>query len=182
MNQLDAVEAMGLLLRDRELRIRFKNDREATLKEIDIAPEQRSFVSALDPKQMEAQAESLLRKRQNEVSRLIPQTWSRLGDRADITFRLYVDQSPWPTGHRRHLTDASTFCHFLRDSDASEYLRSEHQWISFLANDRSFSVRLLHDLVVRGKERWAIQFCVRRNGVATKTVLRFRSFRELVRR
>jgi hypothetical protein len=182
VNQLDAVRAMGLLLRDRELRLRFENDRKAIIKELNIAPGQRSYVFGLDLRQLDAQAESLIRKRRAEVAHLVPKTWFRLGSEAHLQFRQYVDHSPWPEGHRRHLVDASMFCQFLRNNTASEYLRSEHHWVSFLANDRSFSVRLLDDLVVLGRERWAVQFCVRWNGVATSKVFRIRSFRELIRR
>lgn len=177
MSQLDAVEVMGLLLRDRELRIRFANAPSAVVRELGLVPSQASFVCALDLRQLSVQAESLIRKRQSEVARLVPKTWLRLGREAGVQFHQYADQSPWPEGHRRHLLDASLFCRFLREKTASEYLRSEHHWVAFLASDRLFSVQLCDDLIVFGKARWAVQFCVRRNGVPTSRALYFGSLR-----
>ena len=180
VNQLDAVKALGLLLRDRDLRLRFANDRDATVKKLNIAPGQRSFFSALDARQLDAQAESLIRKRRSEVSRLVPMTWLRLGTQAHVKFRQYADRSPWPKGHRRHLTDASMFCHFLQEIDAAEYVASEHQWVSFLTNDRSCSIRFLNDVALDGRKRWAVQICLRRHGVATRKAYRIRGFRNFV--
>lgn len=172
MNQLDAVEAMGLLLRDRQWRDRFASDRAGTIKELGIAPSQSKFFAALKLEQLDAQAESLIRKRRTEVARLIPETWSRLGSEGRCRFHQYADQSAWPEGHRRHFIDAAQFCEFLRSSAEPEYLRSEHHWVEFVASDRTFSVRLVSDLVVCGKERWAIQLCIRHRGLAARKSFR----------
>ncbi len=168
MSQPAAVKMLGLLLRDRELRHRFAIDRSAVLQEFGIAPDQASLFCVLDSGQLDVQAESLIRKRRFEVARLLPKTWLRLGRQAPVKFRQYVDQSPWPEGHRRHLADASMFCRFLRESAPTEYLRSEHHWVAFLAGDRPVAIRAVPDLVIRGKQRWAVLVCFRRNGLAIR--------------
>ncbi len=168
MSQPAAVRMLGLLLRDRELRRRFAIDRSAVLQEFGIAPDQASIFSELDSGQLDIQAESLIRKRRFEVARLLPETWLRLGSQAPVKFRQYVDQSSWPEGHRRHLTDASMFCRFLRESAPEEYSRSEHHWVAFRADDRSFTIRAVPDLSIRGKQRWGALVCFRRNGLAIR--------------
>ena len=174
MSRLDAVNVMGRLLRDRELRHRFSIDRQAVIEELGVDPDQASFVIGLDVHQLDNQAESLVRKRRSEVAGLLPVTWKRLGTDAGNKFAAYADQSPWPEGHRRHFHDAAMFCKFLHETASTQYLASEHQWVRFLASDRSFSLQFVHDLIVHDKERWAIRFCFRRNGVVTNKAIYFR--------
>ncbi len=180
MSQPAAVKSLGLLLRDRELRHRFARNRSAVLQEFGVGPDEASFLYALDAGQLDVQAESLIQKRRAEVARLIPSTWLRLGRQAPLKFRQYVEQSPWPEGHRRHFADAAMFCRFLRKSAAAEYLRSEHHWVAFWAGNRPFSIQAVPDLIVRGKERWAVLVCVRRKGVAVRQAVYLPGIRGLI--
>jgi hypothetical protein len=172
VRQQDAVEAMGLLLRDRELRQRFAKDRHAVIKELDVASDDHAYLLSLDVEQLEAQADSLIRKRRAEVVRLVPNTWSCLGKSALSSFQEYVDHSTWPQGHRRHLLDSLGFCQFLEERKRLGYLKSEHHWIGFLASDRFCSIRVVEDLMIRERAWWGIQFCFRLKGVAYRGALR----------
>lgn len=180
MSQRDAIEALGLLLRDRALRKRFASDQSAVVKELGVASDQATFLCELNVQQLDAQARSLIRKRQAEVARLVPETWLRLGPEAHLQFRQYADQSPWPEGHRRHVIDADRFCTFLQNRGAPEHLKSEHHPVAFLAGNRPFSVKILTDLMVGEKERWAIQFCLRRKGFVTYKAFHFRSISQFL--
>jgi hypothetical protein len=180
LSQPAAVRLLGLLLRDRELRRRFARNRSAVIQEFGVAPDQASYLCALDSGQLDDQAESLIRKRRAAVARLLPRTWRRLGRQAPLQFRQYVEQSPWPEGHRRHFADAAMFCRFLRRSAAAEYLRSEYHWAAFWAGDRPVSVRAVPDVIIRGKERWAVLVCFRRHGVAVRKVFCLRDIRDLI--
>lgn len=180
MSRHDAVNVLGKLLRDRELRRRFAADRDQVTRELGVCPTDRPFVLALEPDALEAQAESLIRKRSSEVSRLLPGTWKLLGDDAPTLFADYVDQSVWPEGHRRHLIDAMHFCHFLSKDFASSILSSERHWVDFLASSRSLSVRFVSGLLANQNRDLAIQFCCRRGGVALRKNVRvWRSGRNL---
>ena len=175
MRQQDAVEAMGLLLRDRALRQRFAEDRHAVIKELGVVSDDHDCLLSLDVEQLEAQAESLIRKRRAEVVRFLPNTWSCLGTQALCSFHEYVDDSHWPQGHRRHLLDALGFCQFLEERKQVGYLKSEHQWVWFLANDRIFSIRIVSDLMIRENAWSGIQICFRLRGVAHRSALRLLS-------
>lgn len=168
MSQLDAVSVLGRLLKDRMLRMRFADDRKSVIHELGITESDTGFFHGLDLRQLDSQADSLIRKRAAEVARLIPSTWACLGSGHEIPseFRQYVNEADWPEGHRRHLIDATQFCQFLHERSAAEYLASEHHWVAFQAGNQRFSFRLLKDICVSGEKRWGAQFCFRRNAVA----------------
>ncbi|MDG2221771.1 MAG: hypothetical protein P8L85_10335 [Rubripirellula sp.] len=174
MSQLALIEILGRLLQDRGLRERLAKDRAAVAKELGIAADQASFIDGLNVHQLEAQAESLIQKRQHEVSRVIPETWSRLGRQWQVQFRQYAAKAAWPQGHRRHFIDAAMFCKFLKAKGVSGYLRSEHQRADFLAGNQRLSIRIVNDLIFKDKEHWAIQFCIRRKGFAINRAYRVR--------
>lgn len=174
MKQLEAVEAMGLLLHDRSLRERFAEDRDMVICELGVVSSQVRCIQELNLEQLEIQAASLLGKRCSEVAQLIPETWSRLGSQGRPVFFDYAEQSTWPQGHRRHLIDAARFCQFLQRMKSAAYLRSEHQWVEFLADNRFLAVGWMRDLVVRGRQRWAMQVCFRRGGLPQRRAVYLR--------
>ena len=174
MKQLDVVEAIGLLLRDRRLRSQFAENREATIVGLGVARAQSGYLREVSIEQLETQAESLIRKRCSEVAELIPEIWARLGSQARSVFGQYAEQSNWPEGHRRHAVDAATFCRYLSQHQSGVYLRSEHQWAEFVAGNRGFSIDLVPDLVVQNQRRWAIQICYRRRGRAQRRAVYLR--------
>jgi len=168
---------MGLLLRDRELRQRFANDRHSFINEMGVGSDDQAYLMSLNAEQLEEQARSLIRKRRAEVVRFVPKTWSCMGEHANIVFQEYVDHSVWPEGHRRHLLDALGFCEYLESRQRDGYLKSEHHWVWFLANERFASIRVLEDLMIRESAWWGLQFCIRLNGVAYRGALRLISRR-----
>lgn len=176
MSQLDAVKTLAMLLQDRELRHRFASDRMAVVRELGVAADQIPFVCELDTQQLNDQAESLIDKRRSEVARLLPQTWLRLGAEANQQFLRYSDQAPWPEGFRRHFIDAAMFCQYLQRKTSKAHLRSEQHRVAFLASDQAFSVRVLPDLIFRGRKRWAVQLCTRRKGAVTSKAYHFVGF------
>lgn len=170
MKQLDAVEALALLLHDRRLRNCFAEDPYRAARMMGLPAEQIAAFVNVSISQLNEQADSLLRKRMTEVAKLIPETWKRLGVNARSTFLAYAEHAPWPRGHRRHWIDADAFCRHLKGNVQSpHYLRSEHHQVAFLASERSFSFTVLRNDEHRGVRRshwqsWGIQLCTRRQG------------------
>lgn len=138
------VALLSRLLTDDGLRKRFCEDRERVVAELADDPATATFLSAIDGGQLDAQAETLLGKRQHEVAELLPQTWRHLGSDARELFRDYAANSPWPEGHLRHLVDACDFVSWLRQSGRAA-VDSEFNRISFAATGGRFAVRIIRE-------------------------------------
>ncbi|OUT56421.1 MAG: hypothetical protein CBB71_17985 [Rhodopirellula sp. TMED11] len=175
MKQRGAVEAIGLLLRDRRLRERFAAERKIVLEELKVVPEEWNCLLHLSLEQLGNQAESLIGKRQGAVAKLLPVTWRRLGCRAQQQYRDYVDSADWPPTHQRHLLDAEWFCCFLAEHRVEAYSRDEHHWVSFLLSRRRFSIQLLRTPDRQSHQRFVVQCCFRgRRLPFKKTISLFR--------
>jgi hypothetical protein len=75
----DEVSLLARLLGDNELRRRFVDDSQRVAQELTDDPASMEFLMRLDPLQLEAQAETLIAKRQHEVAQFLPETWERHG-------------------------------------------------------------------------------------------------------
>lgn len=108
----ELTHALARLLSDRPLRLGFAADKWAVARELKLLPEEAAILCAIDPRELDAQAQSLLAKRRGEVSTIAPRTWKAL-DGAGI--RIFEDYAAdhWPTGHLRHPHDALAFLRFL---------------------------------------------------------------------
>lgn len=164
------VSLMSRLLSDAELRRQFHEDRQSVVARLTDDPEAMAFLESVDSQQLDAQAETLISKRQHEVAELMPQTWLKLSDDAGPLFRNYVEQAPWPEGHLRHVLDALEFATWLSHSQHA-VVGSERNRITFAASDGRFSIRLLrNDTVLFG-----VQILMRqRSGRIRQSVLGLR--------
>ena len=113
MKPLGFIDALALLLSDSTLRARFAADPATVVRELRVAEEDAMLLCGMDQEKLANQACALINKRRAEVARLIPITWSRLAEDALNQFQNFAESAPWPTGHQRHLEDASAFCQFL---------------------------------------------------------------------
>ena len=139
-----SVALMSLLLSDRELRERFRSNRQALVVELTDDPEAAQFLNSIDASQLDAQAETLISKRQHEVAELLPETWRQLGNEAARLFRTYADKAPWPAGHQRHILDAQSFAEWLSQSQ-QPVIVSEANRIRFIAANSRLAVHLIRD-------------------------------------
>ena len=163
------VVLLSRLLSDIGLRKRFCEDREQVVAELTDDATTATFLSAIDFTQLDAQAETLLGKRQHEIAELLPLTWRRLGNDARKLFREYAATSLWPEGHLRHLFDACAFVMWLRQSGWPS-VDAEFNRISFAATGGRFAIR-----IVRETSRWlpGLQFLARtRSGRVRQLILR----------
>src|SRR5437868_1509450 len=82
VDQIDFVTAFGRLLRDGSLRDAYAQDPLRTTECLGMRAEDRPALLGLNPEHLELQAEVLLRKRFDALSRLIPRTIENAGERA----------------------------------------------------------------------------------------------------
>ncbi|HEU4391331.1 MAG TPA: hypothetical protein VFV34_26265 [Blastocatellia bacterium] len=106
MRSLEIDELLARLYVDPRMRSEFLADRLSFARRYGYEDE---FVSAIDPEALKFFAESLVRKRANEVRKLIPLTASALADDFEAAFDRFADGSI-PSGYNRHAADALAFC------------------------------------------------------------------------
>ena len=80
------VALLAQLLSDRQLRIRFRENVDDMVRELTDDQAGRAFLRSLDHRLLEAQAETLITKRQHEVAQLLPLTWKQLAESAPSLF------------------------------------------------------------------------------------------------
>jgi hypothetical protein len=139
----DEVSLLSRLLCDDVLRRRFCDDRDAVAAELTECPSTAAFLTSLNAAQLEAQAETLTRKRQHEVAQILAATWQSLGSRAVSLFETYVAASAWPAGHNRHMLDAEGFGLWLRTQGDCEPVSAELNRVRFAVSGRRFSMGLV---------------------------------------
>lgn len=139
MAPIDFTSAFARLLCDAALREAFARDPVETSARLGVDEPGRSSFLALNPADLEAQANALLEKRFHEVSRLIPDTMTRLGSGARERFGAFAKIS-WPTGHQRHLIDA---LRFLESLDAEVASDAERHWLTFALGRRRLAIHAL---------------------------------------
>jgi hypothetical protein len=162
------VALLSRLLSDSQLRQRFREDAQSVALELADDEADVTFLLAIDHAQLEAQAETLVSKRQHEVAQLLPLTWKQLGQEAAGLFRTYAAESAWPEGHTRHLGDAIEFGLWLSRRSQHEPVGSEWNRIRFAASGRRLAARIVRDRRVR----FGLQILVRqRNGRIRQLVL-----------
>ena len=151
------VAMLARLLSDVQLRRRFVDDPGAVALEMTDDPSLVEFLVSLDPAQLEAQAETLVLKRQHEVSALMPKTWQSLGATVVSLFRAYAADSVWPDGHTRHLQDAEAFGRWLATQTDRQPVMAEWNRVRFALSRRRAEVRFVHS----GGARCGIQIMFR---------------------
>ena len=158
VNPPDEIHPLAKLLSERRLREEFRRDRLQVIDELNVSAAQAEQLMSISMEQLDAQAESLIAKRYNEVRELAPQTWMRLGEHAVKCFIQYAETSKWPSGHQRHMVDAVRFCEFVRLNCKDCFLQSEYQWLTFRCGKRHFRFCFTFDYMLGDKRKWAIQY------------------------
>jgi hypothetical protein len=155
----DLTTVLGRLLADPGLRSEFRRDPAATARSLDADPAE---LSALDPEELEHQAQTLVDKRFYEVAGLLPRTMAALGRDAERFFRDHA-AGFWPEGHRRHAEDAAAFGRWL-ETRRLPRSRSELNRLRFSLGGGRFSLGFVDDAWVAGRNRRALQLLYRRRG------------------
>jgi len=143
------VALLTRLLSDSNLRRRFRENAEEVARQLTDEPLLVSFLMSLDHPQLEAQAATLIMKRQHEVAQLLPMTWRLLSKSAPTLFQAYTEESPWPEGHARHLLDAEAFGLWLVTGSHVEPVATEWNRLRFLVSGRRAAIRIARDPATR---------------------------------
>lgn len=163
------VALLSRLLSDSHLRQQFYEDRERVAVELADDDADATFLLTIDPVQLEAQAETLISKRQHEVAQLLPLTWKQLGHDAADLFRAYAAESAWPEGHTRHLLDAVEFGLWLSRRSQHKPVGLEWNRTRFAASDGDLAAHFVHERPMR----FGLQILFRqRSGQIRQLVLR----------
>ena len=115
MSPPDLTRPLARLLSDSRLRHEFFRDPAGVADRLALPAASIASLQTIDMGLLERQARSLVGKRRFAVTGIIPRTWQHLGNAAGDLFNEYALEATWPTGHRRHLSDAAAFCSFLGD-------------------------------------------------------------------
>jgi hypothetical protein len=122
--------ALGRLLTNQALRAEFRRDPRKAAACLDLSDADRDALMALEPQDLDRQAETLLLKRFHEVGKRMPRTFASLGGDAARRFRSYAVRA-WPEGHDRHLRDAVAFGEFLLRDEFTGVSRPELHRLRF---------------------------------------------------
>lgn len=147
--------ALGRLLTNGQLRQEFVSDPAQSAAHLGVREEDHTTFISLSPKALVAQAEGLLRKRMCEVSKLLPMTRRKIGDRFTELFRSHAERF-WPAGHRRHEVDAHAFCELLASVNDPGLCRAEWVELRLRLNPHGITICYVPDLSVGGFTRSAV--------------------------
>jgi hypothetical protein len=157
---IDFAMALSRLLRDGSLRDAFAADPIRLTRGLGVSDDAFQALVSLSPAELEIQANVLLRKRFDEVRRLLPVTCSRIGKVAWSSFKEYARRH-WPQQVPMVLSDAQAFCVFLRVHNPQALCRSEANRVVFAGSDKRFSLSLVPDLPRREQTHFGIQLLLR---------------------
>lgn len=160
MAKTDFTTVFGRLLRDGALRDVYAHEPQRTLDVFDLDASDRAALLAVAPDDLEFQAEVLLRKRFESVSRLIPQTIANAGAHAWPWFAKYA-RSRWPTTENPALDDTRAFCSCLAGKIPPVLSTAEQNRVRFAAGIARLAIHFVPDLFVRGSRRSALQIFLR---------------------
>ncbi|MBI3898015.1 MAG: hypothetical protein HY308_06930 [Gammaproteobacteria bacterium] len=163
MPEIDFTTALAKLLTDRDLRDLFRRDRDECTRQMSIRESDKPAFLALAPEHLDAQAETLVRKRLCEVRRFLPKTFRQLADRAESLFFAYA-QTFWPQNHTRHREDAVTFGRYLVDHVRGTLYLPEYHRLQFTFENRRFSIHFSRHTEIRTGSCPAIQILWRSGG------------------
>ena len=172
MSDRDFTTALARLLTDRSLLESYRVDARETAERLSVRPSDVDAFLSLDAADLEAQAETLVRKRFHEVAGMIPETITGLGGREEArhVFEEYAT-TRWPAGHRRHLADAVAFCAHLLGQERRTVCRAEYHRLRFVLCRRRVAMHVVPSEIVDGRPRCALQILYGRRGRFPRQVL-----------
>jgi hypothetical protein len=156
----DFTTAFARLLRDGSLRDAFTADPSHLAKQFGVSDADLRALASLPSVDLEFQANVLLRKRYDEVRRVLPVTCARLGEGAWPSFKEYA-RSHWPQRVPMALYDARAFCNYLGTRNPDVLSRSELNRIRFAGSNRLFSLSFVPDMPRGQRTHFGIQLLLR---------------------
>jgi hypothetical protein len=161
--QTDFITAFGRLLRKGSLREAYAREPEKVADQLEIAVAHRAAFLALDPEDLEFQAEVLLRKRFDLVTRILPETCAQAGVQAWPWFNEFA-RDEWPAHTDTPVVDALKFCAHLISKCGSSPVDREFNRIRFVASKTVFAFHLLRRVCLHGRRRSCLQVLIRTPG------------------
>ncbi len=151
---MDLLKTQAVLARiytDAAFRQRFFSDPLAVAEEIGLLREDAWQLAQLPSRQVGFFAESLLRKRLNEVAKLLPLSYRAWGEQFSALFRRYASEHGLEESSQ-HRQDALAFCKYLKDTarrerlepGAMDLLRYEAAGLTMADPGRRWNVMWLH--------------------------------------
>ncbi|HTL54181.1 MAG TPA: hypothetical protein VL361_00825 [Candidatus Limnocylindrales bacterium] len=160
MGKTDFLTAFSRLLRDGPLRDTYAREPQRALEILDIKNSEHAAFLAINPVDLEFQAEVLLHKRFDLVSRMIPQTVKNAGDQAWPWFAEYA-RACWPANENPALADTRGFCSYLARKHPSVVSTPEQNRVRFAAGKARVAIHIVPDLVFRRERRHGLQVFLR---------------------
>lgn len=159
MSEHSFPDALAQLLTDARLRAQFASDAAAVIRTLGVTAGDAATLSAIPIAMLEHQAHTLLHKRFEAVRKHIPATLRALNEHAWERFAEYAI-AEWPQGHRRHLSDASGFCRWLR-SRGMFFDQGELNALRFALSPWPLSTYFIWRANARGVRRLTLQLFYR---------------------
>ena len=156
MSEINSITALGRLLRDGSLRDRYAIRPEKTIRELNVVESEVGTLLKLNPDDLEAQADVLLRKRYEAVLRLIPQTCKTLGREAWPVFADYA-RCCWPPEENSAPKDARRFCEHLLKKRQFIAPQNERNRIAFRLGKKRVAIHVVKNLVIGNRLRTGFQ-------------------------
>lgn len=161
MERVDFITAFGRLLRDGDLRDRLAADPRSAAEQAGLHPDDWPAWRQLEPADVEFQAEVLLRKRLDEVRRMLPETCRALGETLWPRFHAYA-RKHWPAEPEAKIRDAAQFCRQLAAQATGLVCAAERNRLDFAVSGRRFAVRRVRLKNAGEADRVGLQFFRRR--------------------
>lgn len=154
----DLPTILARLLRDGELRDKFRRAPTTALASFALSEEDQQALLALSPEDLEFQSRILRRKRFDLVRQLIPKTCSHLDEQGWLPFADY-SRYQWPKGHEQ---DAVAFLAYLTNLSLLPKEPAERNLLRFLSGSSKLALYLVSVADRRGRARIRLQILYRR--------------------
>ena len=161
------------LLSSSAYRSSFDQDPFRFIRQFDLSHEDAQSLLALNSRQLDLQARSLLRKRFFELKHYIPHSLE--GDQKKLMGWFFEHgESFWPEGPKRHFIDAQEFLEELEIRKWSQVNRFEYLWVNFVLDCKKIKIGFSSDIYIqKAKWRGCYMMWKRSDGVAYFRVLPF---------
>jgi len=167
---VDFTTVLARLLRDGAARDAYRANATALAEVWRVREDDLDAFLAFDPGELETQAAVLLRKRLDQVARLIPRTLAALDEGAWPVFRDYA-RAHWPDDDGAGYADACDFCMAIRQGRPAALCMAEWNRLRFLRGPRLAAIHLTAALPSPSRPRRALQLLFRRRNGAWREFL-----------
>lgn len=172
MPQIDFITAFSRLLRDASLREAYARGPEKVAEQLEVGSAYRTAFLGLDREELEFQAEVLLRKRFDAVTRFLPETCARAGAQAWPWFNEFA-RNWWPAHTETPVVDALKFCAHLVSKGSPSLVDREVNRARFVASKTVLALHISRGACVHGRRRSCLQVLFRTKGSCWHEMLMF---------